>query len=93
MRTETPEAIIELIEIQKATLEANSNIEMELTIRNVSIEVLKQLAKYYEPVFPSDETINKPSEVAPYFYFTKRINERLLVQFRTASLASSINFN
>ncbi len=93
MIIETPQAIIELIEIQKASLEANPQMEMDLVIKQISIDCLKQLAKFYEPVFPSDETIISPSEISPYFWFQVRISPRLFVQFRTSSLASSLNFN
>lgn len=86
MKTENLESIIELIEIQKATLETNPFLEMDFTIRNINRDVLKELAKYFEPTFDSDETINNPNEVSPYYWFSVRINERLFVIFRTNSL-------
>lgn len=93
MKNESVESIIELVEIQKATLEANPFMEMDLVLKGVSTEVLKRLAKFYYPTLPSDETINRPSEVSPYFYFNKRINGRLLITFRTCSFSSTITFN
>ena len=93
MENQTLQSVLELVELQKNILLNNPFIEMELEFKNIPAEVLKQLAKHYEPVFDSDEVINKPSEILPYFYFTKRINESLLITFRTCSLKSSITFN
>jgi hypothetical protein len=93
MKTETLQSVLELVKSQKDFLVDNPYLEMELEFKNIPAEVLKQLAKHYEPFFDSDEVINKPSEILPYFYFTKRINESLLITFRTCSLKSSITFN
>lgn len=92
-RLENASEILELIKSQKDILVDNPNMEMDLVLRNLSCEVIKELAKHFEPRFDWDETIMQPNEVSPYFRFSKRINERLFIEFRTASLASSITFN
>lgn len=90
---ENKNTVLELIKAQKDFLVDNPSIEMELTIKNLSSNCIKELAKHYNPVFPADETINPPVEIAPYYWFAHRINEILFVTFRTPSLNSSIKFN
>ena len=92
LQVENPQAIIEFIEYQKLVLDAKPFAEMELELKNLSADCIKALAKHYEPKWDWDETIAEPTKICPYFHFSKRINERYFVTFRTTSFSSSITF-
>lgn len=93
MELENANSVIEVVTAQELYLEKKPFMEMSLVIKNCSGECLKKLAKHYEPVFRPEETIIKPTEVAPYNRFGVRRSPQLFVEFRGPMLDKTVTFN